>query len=91
MNALFVRIADHGAIVNAEKFKKIAGTDFFEFKSHQIRMPCYYLPGRLLAITHGFFKQSDRIPSSEIARAERIRQEDESYFAGQAGTAKWRT
>jgi len=69
--ALFVRMGDAGRIRDDRKFKRIDGTDFFEFKNFQIRMPCYYLPGRLLVITHGFRKQADRIPPSEIARATR--------------------
>jgi hypothetical protein len=91
MNALFARMADQGTIINGEKFKKITGTEFFEFKSFQVRMPCYYLPGRVLVITHGFKKQSDRIPPSEIARAERIKREDTEYFARKGDTTKWRT
>jgi len=91
MNALFVRMADHGVIVNEEKFKKITGTNFFEFKSHQIRMPCYHLPGQLLVVTHGFFKRSDRTPPAEIEKAERIPKEDEDYFVEHGDTSKWRT
>ncbi|MGA2590251.1 MAG: type II toxin-antitoxin system RelE/ParE family toxin [Bryobacteraceae bacterium] len=90
LNALFARMAEHGVIKNETKFKKITGTEFFEFKSHQIRMPCYYVPGRLLVITHGFNKKTDRMPPAEIARAERIRREDAEYFASQGDTAKWR-
>jgi len=80
LHALFVRMGDSGRIRDDRKFKRIEGTDLFEFKNFQIRMPCYYVPGRLLVITHGFRKQADRIPPSEIARANRIRQEDAVRF-----------
>lgn len=91
MNALFVRMADHGTITNEEKFKKITGSDFYEFKSFQIRMPCYFLPGRLLVITHGFKKKSGRISPAEIDTAKRIKQEDTEHFAKEGDTTKWRT
>src|ERR1700683_136775 len=80
LNALFVRMGDTGKIRDERKFKRIEGTEFFEFKNFQIRMPCYYVPGRLLVVTHGFRKQADRIPPSEITRANRIRQEDTVRF-----------
>jgi len=78
MLKLYQYLADHGWITNPEKFKKIAGTDFFEFKSFQVRMPCFFAPGRLVIVTHGFLKKGDRIPPQELERARRIRQEDEA-------------
>lgn len=77
LNKLFEHLGDHGKISNEEKFKKIEGTEFFEFKSFQIRMPCFFIPGKVLVITHGFSKKGDKIPRAELKRAERIRQEDE--------------
>ena len=65
-------------------------TDFFEFKSFQVRMPCYFQPGRTLVITHGFRKKGGRIPPSEIARAKRIRKEDSVYSADLGARNKWR-
>jgi hypothetical protein len=88
MHSLFNRMAQTGGIRDERKFKRIEGTDLFEFKSFQIRMPCYYLAGGLLAITHGFWKQGDRIPPSEIARANRIRQEDALRFLNPGGLKK---
>lgn len=75
LNKLFEYLGDHGSIRNDEKFKKVTET-LFEFKSHQIRMPCYYRPGALVVITHGFTKKKDKMPPAEINRAERIRDED---------------
>jgi hypothetical protein len=80
MQAMFVRMGDTGMIRDERKFKRIEGTDLFEFKNFQIRMPCYYLTGGLLVITHGFRKQCDRLPPAEIARANRIRREDADKF-----------
>jgi hypothetical protein len=76
LNKLFEHLGDHGKISNKEKFKKIEATDFFEFKSFQIRMPCFFREGALVIITHGFRKKGDRISPAEIKRAERIKEED---------------
>ncbi len=72
---LFERMGDHGRIANREKFKKIED-GLFEFKSFQIRMPCFFLAGGLVVITHGFRKKRDKIPRAEIDKARRIRDED---------------
>ncbi|MGA2267478.1 MAG: type II toxin-antitoxin system RelE/ParE family toxin [Bryobacteraceae bacterium] len=88
MNTLFKYIGDHGRITNQEKFRKLQG-ELWEFKSHQVRMPCYYLPGRLLVITHGFRKKGNSTPPEEIARAGRIRQEDGAVFR-EGRPIKWR-
>jgi hypothetical protein len=79
LNKLFERFGDHGKIVNEEKFKKIDKTEFFEFKSFKIRMPCFFSTSqtKLLVITHGFLKKTDKLPRVEIKRAERIKGEDE--------------
>lgn len=77
MLRLFKQMGDQGKIRSPEKFKKIEGSDgLFEFKSHQVRMPCYFLPGRLLVLTHGLIKKGDKLPPAEIRRAERIRREN---------------
>ncbi len=73
---LFEYLGNHGRIKNPEKFKKIEGTEFFEFKSHQIRMPCYFLADHRVVVTHGFRKKGDRIPPAHLERARRIRNED---------------
>ena len=73
--ALFRMLGDIGRITNSEKFKKTEGTEFWEFKSFQIRMPCFFLPNRRVVITHGFRKKQDKIPRGEIERAKRIKTE----------------
>jgi hypothetical protein len=67
-------MASQGAIKNREKFKKIEG-QLFEFKSYQIRMPCFFDPKNRIVITHGFMKKTDNIPPKEIERAEAIRRD----------------
>lgn len=76
---IFKYLGTQGKCHNRQKFKKIEGTDFFEVKSHQIRMPCYFTPDSKIVITHGFRKKGDAIPREEINRAERIKQEDASH------------
>jgi hypothetical protein len=71
------RLADTGRVVNREQFKKIEGEEFFEFKSFQIRMPCYFQGAGRLIITHGFIKKEARIKPEEIERMKRIRHEYE--------------
>jgi hypothetical protein len=82
MLRLFNRMGDQGRIANREHFKSIEGTEFFEFKNRQVRMPCYFLPGNLVVITHGFRKKCDHIPPTEIDRARRIKKEDTARFTG---------
>ena len=79
MNKLFMWLGDHGWIKNDQKFKPIEGSDFFEFKSFQIRMPCYR-SGNLMIITHGFIKKTGPISPEELKRAERFRNEDQIVF-----------
>jgi hypothetical protein len=88
LHAMFVLMGETGVIRDRRKFKHLEGTDLLEFKSFQIRMPCYYLPGGLLVITHGFRKQCDRIPPCEFARANRIRQGDTLLFLNPEGRKK---
>jgi hypothetical protein len=57
-----------------EKFKKIEGTvDLFEFKSFQIRIPCFFVPGGRILLTLGLIKQADRLRQREIVRAREIK------------------
>lgn len=70
------RLADFGKITNREQFKQIE-PGFNEFKYFQIRMPCYFKPGRRVVITHGFRKKADKISRAEIDRMKRIKAEYE--------------
>jgi hypothetical protein len=71
------RLADFGEVTNPEHFKKIEGTNFWEFKSFQIRVPCFFSPGNRVVITHGFTKKKDRIQQSQLDRMKAIRNEYE--------------
>jgi hypothetical protein len=75
MKALFnLFIEMHPRQMSDQKFKKIEGTaDLFEFKSFQIRMPCFFASGGRILLTHGLTKKQDRLPSSEITRAKVIK------------------
>ena len=79
MKALFhLFITTHPRQMSDQKFKKIEGTaDLFEFKSFQIRMPCFFAQGGRILLTHGLIKQQDRLPTGEITRAKRIKGEFE--------------
>lgn len=74
---LFRILGDHGKHTNDQKFGDL-GDGLYEFKSFQIRMPFAYAKNerRLVLISHGFWKQKDKAPPSEIARARRILLED---------------
>jgi phage-related protein len=73
---IFQYLGDHGECHNREKFKKVEGSGFFEFKSHQVRMLCWFDTAGRVIISHGFRKKGDKIPEGEIFRAERIKAED---------------
>jgi len=55
---------------------------FFEFKSFQDRLPCYFSTTRrgVVTVTHGFPKKGNRIPKSEMKKAERIKTEYEQIL-----------
>jgi phage-related protein len=77
--ALFARMAEHGMITNEEKFKKLEGA-IWEFKSSQVRIPCFQ-DGRVWVLTHGFIKKKQKAPRRDIERAKRIMQEDQQRQA----------
>jgi len=74
LQALFNWLGANGEIKNRQKFKKV-DSDIWEFKSYQIRMLCFFVPGRRVIVTHGFIKKQDGIPPREIKRAKSIRDE----------------
>lgn len=67
------RLTDVGKIRNTEQFKKISGTDFWEFKAFQIRVFCYFAGQRQLVVTHGYKKKQQKLAQAEIDRMRRIR------------------
>lgn len=70
---LFERLAEHGRIASREQFKKVEGTEFWEFKRFQTRVICFFLPKGRVILTNGFIKKRDRIDPSDIAIARDIK------------------
>lgn len=70
-------------VVDKELFKKMTGTDIWEFRTlHRgisYRLLAFWdTDGETLVVaTHGFAKKTQRTPRKEIDKAERIREE---YF-----------
>ncbi|MBR1544022.1 MAG: type II toxin-antitoxin system RelE/ParE family toxin [Muribaculaceae bacterium] len=68
---------------NVKLFKKLVGTHIWEFRTHyrgiQYRLFAFWdtESEALVIATHGIVKKTQKAPSREIARAEKIRQE---YF-----------
>ena len=86
---LYSLLGNDGWIANKEKFRQLQ-EGCYEFKSFQIRMPCFFLPDGVVLITHGFRKKRDRTPRQEIERAKRIFEEDQER-AGRSGppNSRW--
>lgn len=75
--ALLVHFAERDRITNSEKFKKVEGTDIFELKEFQMRVFCFYRPGRTLVLTNGTIKKKDRLSPHDVDRALRLKAEFE--------------
>ena len=70
--------ADNGTPSNPEKFKKLE-KDIWEFKSYQVRLPCFFEKEKIIVITHGFKKRKNKIPRKQIERAIKLRND---YISG---------
>jgi mRNA-degrading endonuclease RelE of RelBE toxin-antitoxin system len=82
LDVLFELMGEQGQIYNPEKFKKLGGSDeIFEFKSHQIRIPCIFGRKQTIVLLFGLRKKSDRYKGKEINRAEQYRQ----WYLSQGG------
>jgi hypothetical protein len=75
----FVHLCDSGRISNDTRFKKVEGTNVFEFKNFQIRMFCFLHCG-VVYLTDGLRKKQDRHKRQDVKRAESYR----SWFLEQA-------
>lgn len=82
LDALIERFSKAGGIRNKEQFKLLkGGSQLFEFKHYQARLVGYYATRKgAIVLTHGFTKKSNDTPSSEIERANRIRDDYERYL-----------
>src|SRR5438132_1107157 len=68
------------SVVPEQYLKSLEGTDgLFEVRvmwgSDIFRIFCFFDEGRLVVLTNGFQKKSQKTPHREIERAERIREE----------------
>jgi phage-related protein len=76
------RLADRGLPTNVQKGRAFKGLEnLCEIKEHGLRV-IWFESGelsatgkRVIVLTHGFRKKSNRTPGREIERAERIRRE----------------
>lgn len=68
-----------GGLINKELFKKLTGTDIWEFRTLYLGVSYRLLAfwdttnGSLIVTTHGFLKKTDKTPIKEIQKAERYR------------------
>lgn len=75
LDVLFERLGSFGKISNVEKFKKVEGSaDIWEFKSSQIRVFCFFAPGRRVMLALGVRKKKNKHRRQDIERAEAYRQ-----------------
>ena len=77
-----IELVETVRIVPAKFFRKLVGTELFEFRirweSNIYRLLCFFDRNDTVVITHGFVKKTQKTPQGEINRAERYRQD---YFA----------
>lgn len=74
LDVLFERLGDHRTISNKEKFRKITDSaNIWEFKSFQIRILCFFAPGKIVLLAHALRKKRDKHRSADIAIAEERR------------------
>jgi hypothetical protein len=74
MKALFALFVErYPQRLSDQKFKRIEETEFFEFKSFKIRVPCFFAPDGRLLLTHGLIKKRDKLQPKEIEKARAIR------------------
>lgn len=72
LQVLFERLGEMGKINNVELFKKLRDTEgIFEFKRHQIRIPCFFTRDKRVMLCFGVIKKKDDLKSEDIKRAER--------------------
>lgn len=75
--ALFKRMAETGEIRDKTKFRN-EGDGIFAFKPQPYRFLCFFVRGRRIIITNGYYKKTDKLPKAEKARADRRKQDYES-------------
>ena len=69
---LVKRIADFGKIFDMTKFR-YEGDNIYAFKPQSDRYLSFFVVGRKIIVTNGFFKKTDKLPNSEKELAIRYR------------------
>ncbi len=66
-------LLENEKIISSRFFKKIEGTKLFEVRvkhsSNIYRFPCFFEEDKLIILTHGFTKKTNKLPKNEINRA----------------------
>jgi len=63
-----------GKFMSAERFKPVEGINgIFEFKAHQLRVYCFYAPGRRIVLQFGVIKKKDKHRPADLNEAEALR------------------
>lgn len=64
-------------IIPEKYFKHITGTDLYEIRvsagNNIFRILCFFDEGKLVVLLNGFQKKSQKTPSTEIERAEKLK------------------
>ena len=84
--ALIGRLANHGPLVNPQKFKKLHGHEIYELKSNQHRIFAFFgrphEDGRpTLVLANAYCKKANRTTPQVIDKAQRLQ---DGYFQGGA-------
>lgn len=75
--SLLSHTIQNGPPRNEEKFKKLETREsisLFEFKAGQVRILCSFDGRSIIVLAHGFIKQQQKTPRTEIDRAVRLLQ-----------------
>ncbi len=80
VHALLKVMADHGRIINREKFRQVEG-ELFEFKAHQVRVSCWRF-GNCWYLLDGFVKKQDKWKPGEVAHALNLLAEHKRHLPG---------
>jgi len=67
-------------VVPSSYFKKLIGTEEvwecrIQFGSNAYRIFCFFVDNSVVVLTHAFIKKSQKIPKSEIEKAEAYRKD----------------
>lgn len=73
---LFKLMADTGEIKNKEKFRN-EGDNIYTFKPKPYRFLCFFFEGKKIIITNAFYKNTQKLPKNEKAKALNIKKDYE--------------